>query len=200
MFFKLQYFVLVFFLRLRSWKYASSLKIKIVCCISYFQRQSKYFFIYKRAVFNLQALYNAPIEMRSFASSFLCVFGFFFCVFVLWNMRFRSLKYACSFFSKNENDVNLAVASTVSWQCGSVCRRMRLWLNVIEDAFVNHKCKRLSWLLPKPVMNYRTWCFMCFPTNKERDKTLKTRTIQTNRVFLSVENAFKTFDGCNYGN
>ena len=28
-------------------------------------------------------------------------------------MRFRSLKYASSFFSKNENDVNLAVASTV---------------------------------------------------------------------------------------
>ena len=28
-------------------------------------------------------------------------------------MRLRSLKYTSSFFSKNENDVNLAVASTV---------------------------------------------------------------------------------------
>ena len=31
-------------------------------------------------------------------------------------MRFRSLKYASSFFSKNENDVNLVVTSTVYLQ------------------------------------------------------------------------------------
>ena len=64
------------------------------------------------------------MRLRFYASSFFCVCGFlrfrFFvfsfseiCVFVLWNMHFRSLKYASSFFSKNENDVNLAVASTV---------------------------------------------------------------------------------------
>ena len=40
-----------------------------------------------------------------FVSSSLCV------LLVLWKMRLRSLKYASSFFSKNENDINLAVTS-----------------------------------------------------------------------------------------
>ena len=114
--------------------YYFSLKIKIICCIL-ISKGSLNMFIYKRDVYNLQALlYAASIEMHSFTSSFLCVFVFFFffwrlrffafsffffafpcfCVFVLWNMRLRSLKYASRFFSKNENDVNLAVASTVN--------------------------------------------------------------------------------------
>ena len=55
--------------------------------------------------------------MRSFASSFLCVFDFLrfrfyapswseICIFVFWNMRLRSSE-------KIEKDVNLAVASTI---------------------------------------------------------------------------------------
>ena len=92
---------------------------------TYFLRQSKYFLYIKELFMTCRLLYNAPIAMRSFASSFLCVFVFLrfrflaswfseICVLVLWNMRFRSLKYASSFFSKNENDVNLAVVSTVA--------------------------------------------------------------------------------------
>ena len=71
---------------------------------TYFQRQSKYFLYIKELFIICRLLYNAPIEMRSFASSFLCVFVFlrlrffafsFFCVFVF--LRLRSLKYASSF-------------------------------------------------------------------------------------------------------
>ena len=82
---------------------------------TYFQRQSKYFLYIKELILICRLLFIALIEMRSFASSFLCVFVFFcvcvflrflrfrffafsfFCVFVLWNMRLRSLKYAFSF-------------------------------------------------------------------------------------------------------
>ena len=48
-------------------------------------------------------------------------------------MRLRSLKYASSFFSKNENDVNLAVASTVlgqvfPWQShGRICDQLHVF-------------------------------------------------------------------------
>ena len=81
--------------------------------------------------------------MRSFSSLFLWVFVLFFafrfffcvfflcfrffflrlcfyassfseiCVFAIWSMLFRSLKYAFSIYSKNENDVNLAVVNTL---------------------------------------------------------------------------------------
>ena len=71
---------------------------------TYFQRQSKYFLYIKELFLICRLLYNAPIEMRSFASSFLCVFVFlrlrFFCVFFLrfrFFLRLRSLKYASSF-------------------------------------------------------------------------------------------------------
>ena len=83
---------------------------------TYFQRQSKYFLYIKELFIICRLLYDVPIEMRSFASSFLCVFvflrlRFFFwggggcvfvlflffassfseiCVLVLWNMRLRS--------------------------------------------------------------------------------------------------------------
>ena len=64
--------------------------------------------------------------MHFYESSFLCVFVFFlFCVLVLFFLRFFLLafqificlcsqKFASSFFSKHEHDVNLAVASTLS--------------------------------------------------------------------------------------
>ena len=45
------------------------------------------------------------------AFSFFLRLCFFFAFFFF--LRLGSLKYASSFFSKNENDVNLAVASTV---------------------------------------------------------------------------------------
>ena len=90
---------------------------------TYFQRQSNYFLYIKELFIICRLLYNAPIEMRFFASSFLCVFvffAFFFAFFLRFRffafsffLRLRSLKYASSFFSQNENDVNLAVASTV---------------------------------------------------------------------------------------
>ena len=62
---------------------------------TYFQRQSKYFLYIKELFIICRLLYNAPIEMRSFASSFLCVFVFlrlrffaFFCVFVFFAFSF----------------------------------------------------------------------------------------------------------------
>ena len=77
---------------------------------TYFQMQSKYFLYIIELILICRLLYNALIEMGFFASSFLCVFVFLcvyvflrffafssFCVFVLWNMRRRSLKYAFSF-------------------------------------------------------------------------------------------------------
>ena len=75
---------------------------------TYFQRQSKYFLYIKELFIICRLLYNAPIEMCFFASSFLCVFVFFcVCVFFLhffaffafsfFFLRLRSLKYASSF-------------------------------------------------------------------------------------------------------
>ena len=118
------------------WHYFS-LKIKIICCILISKGSLNIFLYIKKLLIICRFLYHAPMEMRFFASLFVCVFvfcvcvffcvfvflrfRFFFfassfseiCVFVLWNLRFRSLKYASSFFSKNENDVNFAVASIV---------------------------------------------------------------------------------------
>ena len=105
---------------------------------TYFQRQSKYV-LYIIVMFTIcRLLYGSPVEKCSFTSSFLCVFIFAFsfllrfsallfsliCVSFLRNIRFRSLKYASSFFSKNKNDVNLAVASTVQ-TCHVHCRHRR---------------------------------------------------------------------------
>ena len=84
---------------------------------TYFKRQSKYSLYIKELFLICRLVYSAPMQMRTFASSFLCVFTFlrFFCVFfflrlcfyaslfseicvfVLWIMRLRSLKYNSSF-------------------------------------------------------------------------------------------------------
>ena len=79
---------------------------------TYFQRQSKYFLYIKELFIICRLLYSSPIEMRSFASSFLCIFVLFFafaflcvffCVFVFFLrfrfffLRLRSLNYASSF-------------------------------------------------------------------------------------------------------
>ena len=105
---------------------------------TYFKRPSKYVLSIKGVFIICRLLYCAPMQIRSFASSFLCVFvllrfvffyGFFFvfvfmplcslnyassfseiCAFILGNMRLRSS-------ARNENDVNLAVASTVYRFC-----------------------------------------------------------------------------------
>ena len=71
---------------------------------TYFQRQSKYFIYIKELFIICRLLYNASIKRRSFASSFFCVFIFFFafffafsffCVFIF--LRLHSLNYASSF-------------------------------------------------------------------------------------------------------
>ena len=97
---------------------------------TYFKRrQSKYFLYMKELFINCRFCVVLQCRCALLRLRFLCAFVFFcicfwrFCfyassfsetdVFVLWNMRLHSLKYASSFFSKNQNDVNLAVASTV---------------------------------------------------------------------------------------
>ena len=64
---------------------------------TYFQRQSKYFLYIKELFLICRLLYNAPIEMRSFASSFLCVFVFFAFAFFCGFFAF-SFSFAFSFF------------------------------------------------------------------------------------------------------
>ena len=67
---------------------------------TYFQRQSKYSLYIKELFIICRLLCNAPIDMRSFASSFLCVFVFlrlrffafsFFCVFVFFAFSFSEI-------------------------------------------------------------------------------------------------------------
>ena len=105
-------------LRLRFRFYASSF-LKI--CVFVLENMRFRFFLrfYASSFFFAFAFFLRLrfLRFRFFASSFSEI-----CVFVLWNMRFRSLKYASSFFSKNENDVNLAVASTVDITVADVLR------------------------------------------------------------------------------
>ena len=63
---------------------------------TYFQRQSKYFLYIKELFIICRLLYNAPIEMRSFASSFLCVFVFLRLRFFL-RFRFFAFSFFCVF-------------------------------------------------------------------------------------------------------
>ena len=80
---------------------------------TYSKRQSKYFFIYKTAVLFCVFVFIFLSLRFFFAFSFFLRLRFYtssfseICVFVLRNMGLRSQEYASSFFSKNENYVNL---------------------------------------------------------------------------------------------
>ena len=85
----------------------SSLSFKINLLYTYFKRQSKYLLKIKMVFIISRLLYCVPMQMRSFASPFLCVFvlllfGFFFAFSFFFFlhfcfMHFRSLKYASPF-------------------------------------------------------------------------------------------------------
>ena len=97
-------------MRLRSWNMRLGFFLRFYAffaswCAEYcISEGSLNIFLYIKELFIIcRLLYSAPIEMRSFASSLLCVFVFFFCGCVLLRFRFffflrlRSLKYAISF-------------------------------------------------------------------------------------------------------
>ena len=141
------------------WHYCSS-KIKTMCCMLISRGSLSIFYIKTAVFFICRLAYNTPMQMRSFlrlrfffAFSFLFAFSFFFvassflCGFVLWSMRLRSLEYASSFFSKNENYVNLAVASTVPKF------RRTFWSNKLTDRLMVGKVHNYNILGTTPHEN-----------------------------------------------